>query len=186
MFCSPSSSDADPEQASRLTKTTSGLGHGSGRTRAPMLETGLRAWWAQTKAFESVDSGSQKKRWGPAFMSRGGLEDVCALLRWVSFPLVRAPMSGLSGSLRTAISRPGATPTALLLRQGLGSAWAAGECGDHHRTRSTVAHSQCSVVGWFCTNSRLSSQGVEDHPWQPTTAEHELLLAYEQRVVCAS
>jgi len=24
-----------------------------------MLETGLRAWWAQTEAFESVDSGSQ-------------------------------------------------------------------------------------------------------------------------------
>jgi len=117
-------------------------------------------------------------------MSRG-LEDVCALLRWASFPLVRAPMSGLSGSLRTAIPRPGATTTALLLRQGLGSAWAAGEWGGNRSTRTTVAHSQCSVVGWFC-NSRLSSQGVEDHPWQPTTADHELQLTYEQRVVCAS
>ena len=63
-------------------------------------------------------------------MSRGGLEDVCASQMGVFLAqLVRVPMSGLSGPSRATIPHPGATPTALLLRQRLGSACAAGEWG---------------------------------------------------------
>ena len=98
--------------------------------------------------------------WSLAYTSRGDQEGAHALFRGVSCPRVRVPTPGYLAQSRAAISCPGATPTALSLGWGLGSARA--------RCYKEVLQPH-SVVGGRAAVPVVSCQYWSLDLWQPAS-----------------
>src|SRR5260221_2268833 len=81
-----------------------------------------------------------RMRRSSAFAGCGDQEGGHASLQRACCPRVRAPMFGLSGSLRTESTCPGAAPTALQVRWGLGSTRTNGDWGIPRPHLAVVSH----------------------------------------------